>query len=106
MSYIARILAALVLGLYSTVGLHYYSVLISWTKNEWIRIVYFLTAVAVLIFLPMIICVWLLVPHPLPASLGLQRLWFAVVLLVWLSVIWIYLIKNWRPLKARLRPHT
>ena len=105
MSYVVRILAALVLGLYSAVGLHYYSVLISRTKNEWIRIVYFVAAVAVFIFLPMI-CAFLLVPHSASASIGIQRLWFAAVLLVWLSVIWIYLIKNWRPLKARLRPHT
>jgi hypothetical protein len=54
MRYLLIVVGALALGGYSVVGLHRYSILQSRTKSIWIRLLFFIIAVALFIFVPMV----------------------------------------------------
>ena len=66
MRYFLIIAGAFVLGGYSVLGLHHYSLLQSRIKSIWIRVVLFNVVIALFIFLPMIGFLFLLGVGPVP----------------------------------------
>jgi hypothetical protein len=101
MSYVIRILGAIALGIYSSAGLHYYSILISRTKNDWLRLLFLISAIAALVFVPMMAC-GLMLNGPQPSASDLRYMWRWALFLSWIAVVWIYAICNWRILRERL----
>jgi hypothetical protein len=104
MRYLVILLGALALGVYSSLGLHYYSVLAGRTKNEWARLGLSLPSMALFIGLPMFGCMFLLGAGPNPSSTEMGVVWFVSVFFCWIGTVWVYLIKNRRALESRLRP--
>lgn len=104
MRYVIRLFAGIGLGLYTCILVHYYSLLISRTRNEWGRFFVFLCGLAVFIFIPFFGCIALLFTGPRPSTSNLRYLWFLVVFLSWIGTFWIYAIRNWRTLQKRLGP--
>ncbi len=103
MRYLIIVVAALALGVYSTVGLHYYSILASRTKSEWLRLAFSIPTIALFILLPMIGCMFLLGVGPNPSSKEMRGAWLLAVFLSWIGTGWAYVIKNWKVLNTRLR---
>jgi hypothetical protein len=104
MSYIIRLVAAFGLGVYSTIGLHYYSVWIARSKSEWLRLACMIPVVGLFIFAPMVGCMFVLGWGPVPNTHAMRLVWIGMVFLAWIGTVWVYIIKNWRVLEARLRP--
>jgi hypothetical protein len=96
------ILGALGLGLYTCVGLRFYSILISRTKSDLFRFLLFLVCVALLILTPFLGWVALLQGFRLESKA--QRLaWLFLTFFCWMGPFWAYAIANWRVLNERLR---
>jgi hypothetical protein len=98
------IFGAIGLGMYSAIGLHFYSILLSRTKNGILRFVLPLAACALFIFGGVIGCAKLLdIPflHGDPSSHSSTTIRFAVPM-TWIGVVWCYLIMNWQTFKKRI----
>jgi hypothetical protein len=96
MAILPKILAAISLGVYTSFGLHYYSVLVSRTKNDAIRLILFLAAFGLFIAVPL-------------AGLGghlFKRAGGNLTVILtpcWIGVVLIYLVLNWRAFDQRVR---
>jgi hypothetical protein len=94
---------ALILGGYTILGLNYYSILVSGTNTVWTRLALYIPAIALFVLAPMFGCMFLLGAGPNPPSPLARLLWLLAVFLCWSGTAWIYLIKNRRLLRTRLR---
>jgi len=103
MTYLLRGLAILGLGIYSAAGLHYYSILISRTRNTFIRMFFPLVAVALFIMGPMFAAFWIAPPASVVPSRWRGRLGLLIIFL-WIGPVYVYIAKNWRVLNGRSRP--
>jgi len=105
--YFLIVAGALALGGYSVVGLRYYSILQSRTKSLWARLAFFIVTVALLIFIPMVGCAFLLSAGSLPSTVGGRMAWALSVFFSWIGPVCFYLIRNWTVFHSRLGgPHT
>ncbi len=102
MNYLIRILGGITLGVYTSVGLYYYSILTSRTKNAWLRILLFILCIAAFILTPMI-GLGLMLNEAHPSTENLRITWVLALFFSWVSVVWAYLIWNWRTFHERLR---
>jgi hypothetical protein len=97
---------ALGLGLYSSVVLRSYTILVSRTKSDAIRLLLFLIEIAVGIFIPLVGWAELLdqssgIAHAWTRN---QRMgWLFALFFCWMGPVWVYIISNWRILNQRLR---
>jgi hypothetical protein len=104
--YILIVAGAFALGGYSALGLHYYSLLQSRTKNIWLRLAFFIVAVAFFIFIPMVGCRFLLSAGSIPPTVGGRMAWLLTVFFSWTGPVWFYLIRNWTVFHSRIGgPH-
>jgi ABC-type polysaccharide/polyol phosphate export permease len=98
MNLILPISVALGFSAFTVAGLHYYSVLESKTRNDFVRLLIYLLCLAVFLFGP-VVCFSLLFPR----FKETPRHSDAAVLLFWLLSILVYIALNWKALLARLR---
>jgi len=101
-----KIVEALGLGLYSCTVMRFYSIWVSRTKSDALRLLLFLFGVAFIVFLPLL--GWaVLLAQSQSAIRGFsrhQRLgWLFVLFFCWMGTFWFYAIWNWRVLNERLR---
>jgi hypothetical protein len=105
MSDALKILESVGVGIYTTVGLHSYSVLASRTKSGALRALLFLIFIVFFIVGGFIGCAAIMGAlydtgqKPRPNDSNMRGL----TLLSWLGIVWIYIIFNWRILKQRLK---
>ena len=102
MRHLLIIAGASLLGGYSVFGLHHYSILQSRTKSIWVRLVFFVLALALFIFLPMTGCAFLLAAGSVPSTIGGRTAWLLTVFFCWIGPVWFYLIRNWTVFHSRL----
>ena len=105
---ILKICGAAGLGVCTSLGLHFYSILVSRTKSDLIRFILFLLFLALFIGGGFIGCAAIAGgffhgEKTFAPSVGYLR---GAVLLAWVVIVWIYIIINWRTLKQRLRRRT
>lgn len=106
MFFAIKIAEALGLGLYSCVVLRYYSILVSRTKSDVIRLLLFLAGITLIIALPGLGCMLLL-----DRCLSVARTWtpnermawLFALFICWMGPVYVYVIRNWRTLDQRLR---
>jgi hypothetical protein len=102
MRYLLIVVGALALGGYSVVGLHRYSILQSRNKSIWIRLVFFIIAVALFIFVSMVGCAFLLAAGSIPSTIGGRIAWLLTAFFWCTGPVWFYLIRNWTAFHFRL----
>jgi predicted MFS family arabinose efflux permease len=96
MAIFLKIIAAISLGIYTSFGLHYYSLLVSRTRNEAVRLLLFLATVA------------LFIGGPLASLAGhlFKRAHANLTIILtpcWICVVLVYLVLNWRTFDQRVR---
>lgn len=98
MNFIIQILISSVLGIYSSVGLNFYSKMIEKTKSDFTRFVLFILAIGLLAGLPIMIINQIFQM----ANFEMTTNHRFVLFMVWGVSIWVFIIKNWRILNKRL----
>lgn len=100
------VVEALAIGLYTTVGLHFYSIVVSRTRNQFLRFLIFLAAVVLFIGggLMGLALIYGGIPYVLNRgpSLATSTVRY-LTLMCWLGVILAYLFLNWHTLRERLK---
>ncbi len=96
---LSKILIALLLGLYTSFGLHYYSHWMSRTKNGILRLLLFVLSFSLFVAVPLLECTGTV------GHLSKQGNGNLIVILTmsWLSVVLMFLVLNWRTFDQRLR---
>lgn len=98
MNFVIQILISSVLGIYSSVGLNFYSKTINKTKSDFVRFVLFILAIGLLAGLPIMIINQIFQM----ANFEMTTNHRFVLFMVWGVFIWVFIIKNWRILNKRL----
>jgi hypothetical protein len=93
MTYLLHALAILGLGVYSAIGLHYYSILISRIRLYFVRFLLWLPAVALLVLAPAFTAIALV---PRGGRFGI------LIWLLWAIPPYVYAAKNWRAFQDRM----
>lgn len=96
-----HMLAVLCLGLYTAVGFHYYTFLVSRMRNDFVRIFFALLATALLIFGPLVAFIWVAPPPKIVPPSWRQSVSYLMFLL-WLSPVYVYWIWNRRAVNDRM----
>jgi hypothetical protein len=105
MSDMMKILCAVGLGIYSSVGLYFYSVLMSRIRNAGLRFLLYLACVALFLGGGLVGCfaIWGIFDHnrqtPTPHEDNIANL----ILALWLGILAIYIILDGRKLIKRIR---
>jgi hypothetical protein len=101
MTDILKICGAAGLGVYTSLGLHFHSILVSHTKSDLTRFISFF------LFLVLFIGGGLIGSGVIASSFAPSAwYWRGAVLLMWVGIVWIYIMLNWRALKQRLSRST
>ncbi len=95
MAIFLKISAAILLGVYSSLGLHFYSVIVSRIKNEAVRFLLFLAAIALFIVGPL----FNLAGQHFKRPTGNLTI---ILTPCWIGVVLLYLVLNWRAFNERL----
>jgi hypothetical protein len=103
MSLVLRLLAAFGFGLYSCLGLHVYSTLVSRTKGDGLRLLLFILCIPLVFGLPIFAWVRLLSGVGVSWSRFQRKVLVLAWLLLWIGTVWVYMVMNWRVLNQRLR---
>lgn len=98
MNFFIQILISFVLGIYSSVGLHFYSKMIAKLKNDFARFVMFLLAFGLIVAIPGFVISQVFQT----ANFEMATKHRFILFMVWLISVWVFIIKNWKILNKRL----
>lgn len=98
MGFVIQILLSILLGVFSSIALGFYSKQIEIRKGAVCRFLLFLCAIFCAIFIPIYVLQHISFIKSLYEISNIRM----VLIGIWLGVIWLYIILNWEALKNRL----
>ena len=98
MNFVALIILAIVLGIFTSFGLNLYSKLVEKRKNDFQRGMAFLVSTILFIFVPGIVLVVCFDMGDCVTT-SYQRF---IALMAWLIPVWVFIFINWKALTKRL----
>jgi hypothetical protein len=104
MSDTMKILCAVGLGVYSSVGLYFYTVLATRTKNAGLQFLLYLTSIALFLGGGLVgsFAIWGMFDHVRQTPTPNDKIIGTVTLLTWVGILLLYIILDWRGIRQRL----